>query len=1387
MTLIDDGVQEGRETVALTLAGSAGYQVANPGTHTLSIVDDETPAVSFASASQSAGEGSGTSDVSVTLSPAPAAGLTLEYYVGGTATAARDFTIAGSGTLAVAAGATTAAIAVTVIDDNSYDGRETVVLTLIESGAAYQLGSPASHTLTIVDNETAPFSGPAVTIAAGTSPVTEGGSATFTLTATPPPAADLPVTVTVATDGDWGVTAGPRTVTIPTTGSATLTLATTGDDTDEPDGSVTATVTDGDGYTVGSAASGSVIIQDDDAPETTPDWTDYQTVVSYLIEVRDNPKNTAVKGNAVHIAKWNRVLEALGHDTGTGVAPMAASEIHANAAQWPDSPFKAASVYLKSQEQDPDEPAVTVSAGAASVTEGGDAVFTVTATPAPSADLAVSVTVATAGAYGISAGTRTVTVPTTGSATLTLATTDDAADEPDGSVTVTVTDGAGYTVGASASGSITIADDDAPAPEVATVDPALIEKVRALAGQTHHGQAHVNRWRRVLVAFGTVETYPGLTPTTAAEAEANAQKYSSPLWPRIAEVLAKLEAASEPDTEPVTLPAVRIAGGAAVTEGGDAVFTLTADRAPASALTVELAVSETGAGDHVAAPDEGPATLVLPRDATEATFAVATVNDAVDEPDGSATVTVEPGAGYTVGAPASASVEVTDDDAPSTAPALSVGDSTAKEGARLPVMPFTVRLTPPAPAPVRVYVSTRPSTPVSAEPGRDYAPGSSDLTFRAGETEKQVWIRIYDDSHDEGAETFEVVLSQARGATIGDGVAVGTIVNDDPMPAAWLARFGRTVAEQALDGIAHRMAAPRAPGMRGTLAGRALDFDAPAGGAPGAWSGAGPGAGDTTTGTPALAGTGARALADIAQAFGGHPGRPGHGGVNNGFGHDAAGFDNGFGETHPQSLTAREALLGSSFTLTGQRDGAGGSMAFWGRASQGGFDGREGTFSFDGAATTALLGADYARGRWLIGLALAQSAGEGEYRDTKTTPRSPSQQACPADAEGTDAELCRNAVRAGDGRVEASLTAALPYASVQASERWKLWGAVGVGAGEVTLKTAMGGRYTADTTWRMAAAGVRGALLGASPEGAGPALAVTSDALWTRTSSDRTRDLAASASDATRLRLGLEGSWRIALDGAGHSETEGAGRRAGGASLVPKLELGARHDGGDAETGFGLELGGGLAWSDPALGLTLDVSGRTLLAHENDALEGPGLCGLARLRPGPGNGAGTIAQPAPGVRRARRRRARCAVRARPAGGPHGRRGGEPLDDGGGLRRPRLRRSLDREPPCRARARHRRARLQRRLATRAGGGECARLLVRSPGDAPGERRRRARAHARVRNQGDVVGDGALVSTPPRPVRCAPRVARPARARGRLGPRLPPVTARPAKGGGLARTG
>ena len=1523
--LIDDSVQEGSETFIMTLIEREGYRLGSPGTrtHTLTIVDDETPpslepAVTIAAGMSPVTEG-GDAAFTLTASPPPASPLAVTV------------TVAADGDYGIAAGERTVTIPTTgsytltlATTGDSADEPDGSVTVTVKDGDGYTVGSSASGTVSVQDDDE-----PEVTIAAGMSPVTEGGDAAFTLTASPPPASPLAVTVTVAADGDYGITAGTQTVTIPTTGSAMLTLATAGDDADEPDGSVSVTVTDGSGYTVGSSASGTVSIQDDDDP--APACAARQTVVDYLIEVRDNPKNTAVKGNPVHIAKWNRVLEAIGHDTGTGLSPMPASEIHANAAQWPDSPFKTASDHLNCVEaqggQDQpqqQEPEIAISADAASVTEGGDAAFTLTATPAPAADLPVSVTVASDGDWGVTAGSRTVTIPTSGSATLTLATAGDDADEPDGSVSVTVTDGSGYTVGSSASGTVSIQDDDDPAPACAarqTVVDYLIEvrddpKNTAVKGNP----VHIAKWNRVLEAIGH-DTGTGLSPMPASEIHANAAQWPDSPFKTASDHLncveaqggqdqpqqqepeiaisadaasvteggdavftltatpapaadlavsvtvatdgdwgvtagsrtvtipasgsAKLtlattdDAADEPDgsvtvavvdgsgytvgspgsgtvsvqdddaplpvvtlaagasvteggdavftltaspapaadlavsvsvgaqgdwgitagTQTVTipttgsatltlattgddadepdgsvsvtvtdgsgytvgasasgtvavrdddapLPEVTLAAGSAVTEGGnavftltaspapaaglpvsvsvgtagdygiaagtqavtipttgsatltlattdddadepdgsvtatvqagsgytvgasasgtvavrdddlpppavtiaakaasvteggDAVFTLTADRAPDADLTVTLAVSEIGDGDHVAAADEGPATVTIPKDATEAVFALATVNDDADEPDGAAVVAVQAGAGYTVGDPAWASVTVEDDDA-SSGSVLSVGDSTAKEGARLPVMPFTVRLSPPAPGPVRVYVSTRPSTPVSAQPGQDYAPGSYDLTFAVGETEKQVWIRIFDDSHDEEAETFEVVLSDAQGAAIGDGVAVGTITNDDPMPAAWLARFGRTVAEQALDGITGRMAAPRTAGMQGAIAGQAVNFDPAASGQPAAGGvpGSGSGAG---AGTALATGEAALAMADIARSFSSDAGGAGHGGIDNGPGSWSGAGGTGFGEMPPQSrtMTARDVLLGSSFSLTGEPDGSGGSMAFWGRAAQGSFDGREGTFSLDGTVTTGMLGADYARGRWLIGLALAQSHGEGDYRDTDVMSRAASQD-CPAEA----AELCRGAVREGDGTVEASLTAAVPYAAFQASERLKLWGAAGYGTGEVTLKTELGGSYKADTSWSMAAAGLRGDLLEAPAEGSGPALAATSDALWARTSSEKTRDLAASDSDVTRLRVGLEGSYRVALEDGG--------------SLVPKLELGARHDGGDAETGFGVELGGGIEWTDPGMGLILDLSGRTLLAHGDDDLKDRGFSAALAWDPAP--------------------------------------------------------------------------------------------------------------------------------------------------------------------------
>ena len=151
-----------------------------------------------------------------------------------------------------------------------------------------------------------------------------------------------------------------------------------------------------------------------------------------------------------------------------------------------------------------------------------------------------------------------------------------------------------------------------------------------------------------------------------------------------------------------------------------------------------------------------------------------------------------------------------------------------------------------------------------------------------------------------------------------------------------------------------------------------------------------------------------------------------------------------------------------------------------------------------------------------------------------------------------------------------------------------------------------------DLDLAMAAVGGRSVL--ATPAGgAGLEVAATSDALVVRTSSGEVRgsagSLGASQADVTRLRLGLEGTW--------HGLGTG-----GGGTFVPTLEVGVRHDGGDAETGFGADIGAGLAWTDPSLGVQAELRARGLLTHEADGFSERGFAGSLAWDPAPGTDRG---------------------------------------------------------------------------------------------------------------------------------------------------------------------
>ena len=133
----------------------------------------------------------------------------------------------------------------------------------------------------------------------------------------------------------------------------------------------------------------------------------------------------------------------------------------------------------------------------------------------------------------------------------------------------------------------------------------------------------------------------------------------------------------------------------------------------------------------------------------------------------------------------------------------------------------------------------------------------------------------------------------------------------------------------------------------------------------------------------------------------------------------------------------------------------------------------------------------------------------------------------------------------------------------------------------------------------MGALGMRGVLLKGT---GGFALALRSDGFMVRMQSDAGGGLPQVEADARQLRLVLEGTRNVVFP---------LGR-----ALAPSLEVGVRHDGGDAETGMGLEMGVGLGYADQNLGLTMETSVRGLLAHGDSSYREWGLGGSINFDPG---------------------------------------------------------------------------------------------------------------------------------------------------------------------------
>lgn len=277
-----------------------------------------------------------------------------------------------------------------------------------------------------------------------------------------------------------------------------------------------------------------------------------------------------------------------------------------------------------------------------------------------------------------------------------------------------------------------------------------------------------------------------------------------------------------------------------------------------------------------------------------------------------------------------------------------------------------------------------------------------------------------------------------------------------------------------------------------------------------------------------------------------------------------------------------ELVSGTGFRLTGRLED-GRVLGLWGGGSVGTYEGREDGMEVDGDVLALGLGHDVSGTlsggpgrRWLAGAMVSRHSGDGNW-----------------------------ALGGVHGDADNTLTTVVPYAAVDVSGSLRLWGSLGWGEGRQTVAdSARGGVRREDTRWRMAAGGFRRDLdwfavepAGRSPLVPGLELSLNGDFRRTRVSSSGV------SGKAGRVRLGLEGS---------------VVRELGDGSVIrPVVEVGVRHDSGDAETGTGVELAGGVTWRD-ARGLEMVLEGRTVALHGDGDYRDHGLSASVSWDPAPG-------------------------------------------------------------------------------------------------------------------------------------------------------------------------
>ena len=888
----------------------------------------------------------------------------------------------------------------------------------------------------------------------------------------------------------------------------------------------------------------------------------------------------------------------------------------------------------------------TLSIADAAVAEGGTAEFVVTLTPASTETVTVNFETADGTAkagsdYTQTSATLTFTAgqPTK---TISVSTVDDDAQESDERFTVTLRNPDGATLDDhTGEGTIRDNDDDGGdrTPELSIGDAAVQEGGTAQFEVTLRPASEQTVTVNFETADGTAKAGSDYTETSGTltftagqptktisvstvddDAQESDERFTvtlrNPDGATLDDHTGEGTIRDNDDDGGGSLPTLSV-GDAAVVEGDTATFRVTLSAASENVVTVSYKTKD---GTAVAGSDYTAMAGTLrfePGDTTK-TIRVPTVDDDTPEETEAFTVELSAPSGATV-ADGTGTGTISDDGGSRSLPTLSIGDAAPVPEGR--TAKFRVTLRRESGEPVTVAYRTVDGTAVA---GSDYTTTSGTLRFEPGETTKTLRVPTVNDDTPEETEAFTVELSAPSGATVADDTGAGTITDEDEPPtlaiddappvgeggtAEFVVRLSAvsgvavTVSYQTVDGTA--VAGPDYTTTSGTLrfepgeTTRAVavatlidqlmegaeqftvELSDPVGTTLADATGVGTITDDVErriglvnqTVLPEIGRTLAfsavrcridQAFSDAAQGRAEEPvGR---------LSLSLAPTSDGWAAAGTEPLTLEQALGDSSFLMPSkEEEGGAGRFAAWGcgdyRNLAGG--GEDGVVAWNGEVFSVHLGTDVRLGSdVLAGLSVSRSRGSFDYY-----------------AGGRDA---------GGGAYELQLTGVHPYLGWSVSSDLDVWGTVGHSWGEIRIVDDLAGDpRTSEAMLDSGAVGVSGRLLARGTtsvklkgEGALARLDVAGDG---------------ETFDMRRLRLSTEASHEHVFSSGG--------------SLTPWGELGVRHDGGDGETGAGLEVGGGLRYQNPEAGWTTEGYGRWLAVHEGTIREW-GFGALLRFAPG---------------------------------------------------------------------------------------------------------------------------------------------------------------------------